>query len=164
MRIRIKKSYLASVIVAVFGMSGCDGQVTTQSLQTAYDQGQLYTNMIVDLKTTDAVGELADSSTQPLTLDLSVTEVQARIESVIDALTHITNPTLLQDERLERFKTYQTLFENIQTSFKTYFKLVQDTKYVIDFNNAHLATLFETFNTHLVKNNDELTLNNLNTI
>jgi hypothetical protein len=164
MRIQIKKSYLASVMAATLGMSGCDEKLTTQSLQTAYDQGQMYTNMIVDLKTTDAVGESANSSTQPLILALSVTEVQARIESVVDALTHITNRTLLQDERLERFKTYQTLFENIQTSFKTYFKLVQDTKYVIDCNNAHLATLFETFNTHLVKTNDELTLNNLNTM
>jgi hypothetical protein len=156
----MKKTILATMIASILGMTGCGDKSkptsATEELQTLADQGQSYSTMILDITMTNATGgqltQAASIKTMPLT------DVKARIGSVIETLNNIANRTLLQDEKLERFQTYQDTFADIQTELKTYFEAVNNTQFVADANNAQLKAKFDEISADLEKGDDALTL------
>lgn len=165
-------THLTIMMTCLLGLSGCHHpKLHTQGiqippppssqqaspLQLASESGQTYLNMLTEVTQT-----LYTAS--PNLADISVTEVQQDIQTHLTDLTNISDPNQPQADQLTRFQTYQERFKHIQEVLQTFLNQVTATQWVEAAHNDNLNQKLTQFADHIQRDNEELTLDTLNTL
>jgi hypothetical protein len=161
-------THLAIMMTCLLGLSGCHhpklhkqppppSSQQASPLQLVSESGQTYADMLTDVMETLYSNE-ANIPT------ISVTKVLQDIQTHLTNLTNSSEHTSTQANQLARFQTYQDRFEHIQDVLQTFLDQVSATQWVEAAHNQNLNQRLTQFADHVQLDNEDLTLDTLNTL